>query len=55
MLFRLVRAIITDRPLYIPDLGTAADASPISFDLPSRTLCARVFLVSMGYVCAGSS
>lgn len=50
MLLMLVRSMMIDRPLYMLDLATATDASPISLDLPSSTLCARVFRVSSGYV-----
>lgn len=46
-----VRSRMMDKPLYMLDLETAADASPTSLVLPRRTLWARVFRVSSGYVC----
>ena len=48
MLLTPVRIRIIERPLYMLDLATAADASPTSEVFPSSTLCARVFLVSSG-------
>lgn len=50
MLLIPVRRRITDIPLYMLDLATAAEASPTSFDLPRRMLWARVLRVSRGYV-----
>lgn len=46
MFWKLVRIKETDRPLYMLDLDTANEASPISFVLPKRILWARVFRVS---------
>ena len=48
MLLTPVRIRIIDKPLYMLDFATATEASPISFVLPSKTLCARVLRVSSG-------
>lgn len=48
MLFTPVRIRMIERPLYMLDLATAAEASPTSEVFPSSTLWARVFLVSSG-------
>lgn len=50
MLLTPVRIRMMEMPLYMLDLATAREASPISFVLPSKTLCARVLRVSRGYV-----
>lgn len=48
MLLTPVRMRMIERPLYMLDLATAIEASPISLVLPSKTLCARVLRVSRG-------
>lgn len=48
MLLIPVRIRIMDKPLYMLDLETAADASPTSLVFPRRTLWARVLRVSSG-------